>query len=65
MRKFDVALQGETLLKDVTVDANGSAEQQFVSHTLQRVMIGDTLQITLKPIAGRPVLSGIEIRQAQ
>lgn len=64
VRRFDVALQGKTVLENVTIDAGGPPELRFAVHTLPEIMIADHLQIELHPRQGTPVLSGIEIRRA-
>ena len=63
IRKFDVAVEGETVLRDVTLDPAGVSSEQHVVHTLDSVMISESLDLQLIPKVGSPVLSGIEITQ--
>lgn len=61
LRKFDVALQGRTVLEDVTIDPRGESGERFAVHTLDNVQIVGKLELELIPKVGEPVLSGLEI----
>ncbi len=65
VRRFDVALQGRTVLEDVTIDPTGPPASRFAVHAVEEVMIVDELQIELIPLQGAPVLSGIEIQHME
>lgn len=61
-RKFDVVLQGQTVLRDLDVVAESGGAMREVVKSLPRIAIGDRLTVELRPKSSRePVLSGIEI----
>ena len=62
VRRFDVVLQGQTVLEDVTIDPAGPVQSQFIVQTVENVSIADELQIQLIPRQGTPVLSGIDLQ---
>lgn len=62
VRQFDVAMQGETVLEDVTIDP---ANAGHVAHTISNVMIADALNLEFIPKTGAPVLSGIELQRVR
>jgi hypothetical protein len=61
LRKFDVALQGKTVIEDVTIDPSGKKGERFAVHTLDNVSLPGRLELEFIPKRGEPVLSGIEI----
>ncbi|MCL4191316.1 MAG: hypothetical protein KJZ87_06190, partial [Thermoguttaceae bacterium] len=61
-RKFDVVLQGQTVLRDLDVVAESGGAMREVVKSLPRIAIADRLTVELRPKSSRePVLSGIEI----
>jgi len=60
-RVFDVVVQGKTVLENVTLGGD-SGPREFVS-SLDRVLIGEWLDVRLVPKEGSPVLSGIALKQ--
>ena len=62
VRQFDVAMQGEIVLEDVTLDP---ASGGHVAHTISNVMIADALNLEFIPKTGAPVLSGIELQRVR
>ena len=65
LRQFDVAINDEVVLRDVTVDPNGPPEQQAVVHDVQVQSKSNRLVLRLDAKRGTPVLSGIEIHESQ
>ncbi len=63
-RVFDVALQGETVLKALDVAAEAGAALTPVVKTFRKVAVKDKLRVALTPAAGSklpPVLCGVEV----
>ena len=56
--QFNVTVEGDPASTDVELDP--SKGQELV-RTLERVMLGEILELNFKPISGLPVLSGVEI----
>jgi hypothetical protein len=65
-RVFDVALQGDTLLKDFDVVREAGGAQRALVKEFKGVRVGKDLTVTLTPAAGAPVkqavLCGVEVR---
>ena len=51
-RIFDVSIQGETVLKNITLGGVSQPDQGAQVHTIDRVMLGDTLDIGFVPKEG-------------
>jgi outer membrane protein assembly factor BamB len=58
-RRFDVVHNGRPVLENVTL----SAEQPAAVHTLDRVLLGDRLELDFLSHEGQPLLSGIELHR--
>ncbi|MEZ6035347.1 MAG: PQQ-binding-like beta-propeller repeat protein [Planctomycetaceae bacterium] len=61
-RVFDVAVQGQTVLENITV--GGNADSALI-RTIDRVMVGDWLEITFTAKTGHAVISGIELERLE
>jgi hypothetical protein len=59
-RVFDVTVQGQTTIENVTLGGDAQLAQV---HTLDRVMLGESIEIAFTPKKGRAVLSGIELQR--
>lgn len=66
-RQFSVSVQDDiavakddTAATEVEVELDPSKDQELV-RTLERVMLGEILELNFKPISGLPILSGVEI----
>jgi outer membrane protein assembly factor BamB len=59
-RTFDVVLQGETVLSDVTL-----SQGEVVIREIPEVAIGQELSIRLVKKTGEPLLSGIELKKIE
>ena len=57
-RQFSVSVQGTQITTEVELDPSKEIE---IVKTMERVMLGDVLELNFKPIAGLPILSGVEI----
>ena len=57
-RQFSVSVQGTQITTEVELDP--FKEKELVK-TMERVMLGDVLELNFKPIVGVPILSGVEI----
>ena len=57
-RHFSVSANGNQSLTEVKLDP--SKDKELV-RTMDRVMLGDVLDLSFKPIAGLPILSGVEL----
>jgi outer membrane protein assembly factor BamB len=62
-RLFDVQLQGETQLRRLDVSQQASGPGRGVVREFRGVLVRRDLVITLVPVVGEPVLSGVEIIQ--
>ncbi|MBP86336.1 MAG: hypothetical protein CMJ64_06435 [Planctomycetaceae bacterium] len=60
-RVFDVALQGESVLKEFDVRKTASGRNRVVVRSFDGVAINDAIDVTFTPRSGRPMLSGIEV----
>ena len=60
---FDVYLQDRLVLRDVELDPDIDASASAV-HTVDNVMITDSLRIRFAPKEGKPLISGIELNSA-
>jgi len=61
-RVFDVTVQGQSVIENVRL--GGTADSAAV-RTIDRVLLGDWIEIQFTPKIGRPVLSGIEIQRLE
>ena len=61
-RQFSVSVPGNPITTEVELDP--SKEKEIV-RTMERVMLGDVLEMNFKPIVGLPVLSGVEIMKLE
>ncbi len=61
-RVFDVALQGEPVLKDFDIAKTAAGRLRAVVREFKGIMVVGTLRVDLAPSAGTPVLCGIEVR---
>jgi hypothetical protein len=65
-RLFDVALQGETVLKDLDIAAEAGGAGRALVKEFKGVRVEKDLEVTLTPAAAaavrQPVLCGIEVR---
>ena len=59
-RTFDVAVQGQAVLENVKV---GGMSGPASIHTIDRVLLGDWLEIAFTEKTGHAVLSGIELQR--
>lgn len=59
-RIFDVTVQGQPTISNVTLGGDGQLAQV---HTLERVLLGESIQIEFTPKKGRALLSGIELQR--
>ncbi len=57
---FDVYLQDQLVLRDVELDPDVDASSAAV-HTVDNVMIADSLRIRLATKEGKPLISGVEL----
>ena len=57
-RQFSVSAKGDP--RSTVVSLDPSKERELV-RTIDRVMLGDVLELNFKPIAGLPILSGVEL----
>jgi outer membrane protein assembly factor BamB len=60
---FDVYLQNQLVLRDVKLDPDVKASSAAV-HTVDDVMIADSLRIRFAPKQGEPMISGVELISA-
>ena len=60
-RVFDIGLQGRILLRNVDVVAQAGGPNRALVREFKGIKVGKDLTVTLKPSAGEPVLSGIEV----
>lgn len=60
VREFDVSVQGQTVAENVTL---GGASGRSAVHTIERVLLGDSMEISFAPRRGRALLSGIELQR--
>lgn len=60
-RVFSVALQGKTVLKNLDVFQASGGTNRGIMREFKAVNIDGTLTVSLKAIAGRPVISGVEV----
>ena len=58
IRQFSVSVQDDTASTEIELDPSKCQE---LVRTLERVMLGEILELNFKPISGLPVLSGVEI----
>ena len=58
---FDVYLQDQKVLSDVTIDPAGNDSEKAAVHSFDDIMISDQLRIRLVPKEGKPVISGVEL----
>ena len=61
-RVFDVAVQGQAVIEDVKV---GGDAGRATTRTIDRVMLGDWLEIQFTDKTGHAVLSGIELQRLE
>ena len=59
-RVFDVVLQGQTTVPKVAVGGNSGRSSV---RTIDRILLGDWLELAFRPIRGQAVLSGIELQR--
>ncbi len=59
-RTFDVLLQGQAVLADVTV-----TDGELAIREVPEVLIGEQLTIQLVKKSGEPILSGVELRRIE
>lgn len=59
-RAFDVAVQGEAAIENIRLGGDSGAT---AVHTIERVLLGDAIEIAFTPRTGRAVLSGIELQR--
>lgn len=62
-RVFDVAVQGQSVLKSFDIAREAGAADRVISRTVQNVSVGGELSIELTPAGGSrpPVLCGVEV----
>jgi len=60
-RVFDVYLQGQRVIQDLTLDPATPGRSASAIHAFEGVMVTDELSVRLAPQEGQPVLSGIEL----
>jgi outer membrane protein assembly factor BamB len=58
---FDVYLQDQRVLSDVTVDPAGNDNVKTAVHSFENILISDELRIRFVPKVGKPVISGVEL----
>ena len=58
---FDVYLQGQRVLNDLTIDPDGDGKLNAAVHAFDDILISDQLSIRFVPKEGQPVLSGVEL----
>jgi hypothetical protein len=61
-RVFDVTVQGQSVIENVKLGGNGGAA---AVHTIDRVLLGDWMEIKFTSKVGRPLLSGIELQRLE
>lgn len=59
-RAFDVAVQGGAAIENIRLGGESGAT---AVHTIERVLLGDAIEIAFTPRTGRAVLSGIELQR--
>jgi hypothetical protein len=62
-RLFDVALQGQTKVRRLDVSGEAKGPGRPLIREFKGIVVRRDLVITLSPIAGVPVLSGVEVLQ--
>jgi hypothetical protein len=60
-RVFDVALQGEVVLKNLDIARETGSSMKSLVKEFKAVRIEGSLNVKLTPIKGQPVLSGVEV----
>ncbi len=60
VRVFDVAVQGQMAIENVTL---GGESGMAAVHTIERVLLEDSIEISFVPRKGRAILSGIELQR--
>lgn len=60
-RVFDVSIQGEKALEGFDIVKESGGPQVSLVREFRDILAGDTLSISLTPVSGRPILSGIEV----
>lgn len=60
-RVFDVALQGEAVLKDFDIHKAAGGRNRVLVRSFDSVAIGSTIDVTFTAHAGQPLLCGIEV----
>ncbi len=63
VRVFDVYLQDECVVQDVTLNSAGDSGQTHCVHLLENIPLADELHLRFVPKQGLPILSGVEIVQ--
>jgi hypothetical protein len=64
-RVFDVYVQDELVLSDVTIDPADGSGQETAEHLLEQIPIAGNLRLRFVPKQGAAVLSGIEIEKRE
>jgi hypothetical protein len=62
-RVFSVLLQGKPVLENFDILAASGGRYRPLVQTLDNVMVEQTLRISLKPVKGRPLLSGFAVER--
>lgn len=60
-RVFDVAVNGQTVVKDVTLGGGDHSAPAAEIRTIERILLGDQLELQFKSQLGEPLLSGVEL----
>ena len=64
-RVFDVALQGQPVVKDLDVWSESGGRNRVLARTFEDVAIDDSVKISFTARQGQPLLSGVEIVLAE
>ena len=60
-RVFHVSIQDRQVLKDLDVAAEAGGPRRTLVRTFKGIRAGNTLTVELTPVAGEPILCGVEI----
>ncbi len=61
-RVFSISLQGKEVVPDLDIVKNARGRMRGIVKEFRRIKAGRTLELTLTPRSGLPILSGMELR---
>lgn len=65
LKQFKVSINGDQAIEDISLDPSGKTARVSAVMEARNVLVDETLHIEFIPRVGEPVISGIEIRQAE